>query len=148
MASNVYWEDIEVGQEITAWARQTDLMTWNRYAAVNDEFLYIHMDDDAGRAAMNDAGSFGMGNLRFAYLHNMLRDSAGDEAQVKKLGCQYRSINQKNDLLTCTGKITAKRVENGEYLVDPTVDVVNQDGQSTTPGEATVALPSRQGRWC
>ena len=144
MANNVYWEDLEVGQKIKDWSRQTDLMTWNRYAAVNDEFLYIHMDDEAGRAAMNDAGAFGMGNLRFAYLHNMLRDWAGDEAQVKKIGCQYRSINQKNAVLTCTGEITAKRVENGEHLVDLTVDVVNQDGQSTTPGEATVALPSRQ----
>ena len=144
MANNVYWEDVEVGQKIKTWSRQTDLMSWNRYAAVNDEFLYIHMDDEAGRAAMNDAGAFGMGNLRFAYLHNMLRDWAGDEAQVKKIGCQYRSINQKNDVLTCTGEITAKRMENVEYLVDLTVDVVNQDGQSTTPGEATVALPSRQ----
>ena len=144
MANNVYWEDVEVGQKIKSWSRQTDLMSWNRYAAVNDEFLYIHMDDEAGRATMNDAGAFGMGNLRFAYLHNMLRDWAGDEAQVKKIGCQYRSINQKNDVLTCTGEITAKLVEYGEYLVDLKVDVVNQDGQSTTPGEATVALPSRQ----
>ena len=144
MAKNVYWEDVEVGHKINSWSRQTDLMSWNRYAAVNDEFLYIHMDDEAGRAAMNDAGAFGMGNLRFAYLHNMLRDWAGDEAQVKKIGCQYRSINQKNDVLTCTGEVTAKRVENGEYLVDLIVDVLNQDDQSTTPGEATVALPSRQ----
>jgi len=146
MASNVYWEDVEAGQKIKTWSRQSDLMTWNRYAAVNDEFLYIHMDDEAGRAAVNDPGAFGMGNLRFAYLHNMLRDWAEDEAQVKKLGCRYRSINQNNDVLTCTGEVTAKRVENGGYLVDLTVDVVNQDGQSTTPGEATVTLPSRQNR--
>jgi acyl dehydratase len=142
MADNVYWEDVEVGQKIKTWSRKTDLMNWNRYAAVNDEFVYIHMDDEAGRAAMNDPGAFGMGNLRFAYLHNMLRDWTGDEGQVKKIGCQYRA-NNKNDVLTCTGEVTAKRVENGEHLVDLNVDVVNQDGQSTSPGEATVALPSR-----
>ena len=145
MAQNIYWEDVEVGQDITSWSRTTDFMSWNRYAAVNDEFVYIHMDDEAGRAALNEQGAFGMGNLRFAYLHNMLRDWAGDEAQVKKVGCQYRSINQKHDVLTCTGKITGKRIENGEYLVDLSVDVINQEGQSTAPGEATVALPSRGG---
>ncbi len=145
MSVNVYWEDVEVGQEVVSWSRKTDFMHWNRYAAVNDEFVYIHMDDVAGRAALNEQGAFGMGNLRFAYLHNMLREWAGDEAQVRKLGCQYRAINQKDDVLTCIGTITAKRVENGEHLVDMTVDVKNQEGQSTTPGEATVALPSRNG---
>ena len=143
MSEKVYWEDVEIGQEITPWSRKTDFMHWNRYAAVNDEFVYIHMDDEAGRAALNEQGAFGMGNLRFAYLHNMLRDWAGDEAQVRKLGCQYRSINQKDDVLTCVGTITGKRVENGEHLVDLTVDVRNQEGKSTAPGEATVALPSR-----
>ena len=145
MSVNVYWEDVEVGQEITNWSRKTDFMHWNRYAAVNDEFVYIHMDDVAGRAALNEQGAFGMGNLRFAYLHNMLRDWAGDEVQVRKLGCQYRAINQKDDVLTCVGTIAAKRVENDEHLVDLTVDVKNQEGQSTAPGEATVALPSRNG---
>ena len=144
MAYNVYWEDVEVGQEIKSWSRKTDFMSWNRYAAVNDEFVYIHMDDVAGRAALNEAGAFGMGNLRFTYLHNMLREWAGDEAEVKLLGCQYRSINQKDDVLTCTGTTTAKRTEGGAYLVDLAVDVVNQSGLSTAPGEATVALPSRQ----
>jgi acyl dehydratase len=145
MANNVYFEDLEVGQEITTWSRKTDFMHWNRYAAVNDEFVYIHMDDEAGRAALNEQGAFGMGNLRFAYLHNMLRDWAGDEAQVKSVSCQFRAINQKNDVLTCVGKITDKRVVDGESLVDLEVDIVNQAGQGTAPGRATVALPSRGG---
>ena len=143
MSYNVYWDDVEIGQEIDRWSRKTDFMSWNRYAAVNDEFVYIHMDDRAGWAAMNEAGAFGMGNLRFAYLHNMLRDWAGDEAQVKKLGCQYRAINQNDDVLTCVGKVIGKRTENGDHLIDLEVDVLNQDGLSTAPGEATVALPRR-----
>jgi len=144
MSQNIYWEDLEVGQDISSWSRKTDFMNWNRYAAVNDEFVFIHMDDEAGRAALNETGAFGMGNLRFAYLHNMLREWAGDEAHIKSVGCQYRAINQKNDVLTCTGKVKAKRIENGEHLVDLAIDVVNQEGHSTTPGEAIVSLSSRQ----
>ena len=109
MTFNVYWEDVEIGQEVTPWSRQTDFMHWNRYAAVNDEFVYIHMDDQAGKAALNEQGAFGMGNLRFAYFHNMFREWAGDEAQVRKLGCQFRAKNQKNDVLTCTAKVIDKR---------------------------------------
>ena len=143
MAVNVYFEDVEVGQQITPWSRKTDFMNWNRYAAVNDEFVYFHMDDEAGRVAKNEQGAFGMGNLRFTYLLNILRDWAGDEAEIRQLGCQYRAINQKNDVLTCTGTITDKKVENGEHLVYLEVDVMNQDGKPTTPGTAVIVLPSR-----
>lgn len=143
MAYNVYFEDVEVGQEIPSWSRQTDFMNWNRYAAVNDEFVYIHMDDEAGRRGANEQGAFGMGNLRFAYLLNMLRGWAGDEAEIRELGVQFRAINQKNDVLTCKGTITEKTVEDGDHLVRLDVNVVNQDGQPTCPGHAVVVLPSR-----
>ncbi len=144
MAINVYFDDVEVGQQITPWSRKTDFMHWNRYAAVNDEFVYIHMDDEAGRAAKNEQGAFGMGNLRFAYLLNMLREWAGDEVTIRELGCQYRAINQKNDVLTCTGTITDKKVENGENLVYLDVNVSNQDGKTGAPGKAVVVLPGRE----
>ena len=39
----------------------------------HEEFVPIHMDDDAGRRAGNP-GAFGMGNLQIAYLHALLLD--------------------------------------------------------------------------
>ena len=143
MTYSIYFEDVEVGRDIPTWSRTTDFMNWNRYAAVNDEFVYIHMDDEAGRAALNEQGAFGMGNLRYTYLLNMLRDWAGDEAEIREVGCQYRGINQQHDTLTCTGKITEKTVEDGEHLVRLKIDIVNQDGDSTCPGHAVVVLPAR-----
>ena len=143
MANNVYFEDVNVGEDIPSFTRQTDLMHWNRYAAVNDEFVYIHMDDEAGRLAANEPGAFGMGNLRWAYLLNMLREWAGDEVDVRELGVQFRAINQKNDVLTCVGTITEKTEEDGEHLVRLDTNVINQDGNATCPGHAVIALPSR-----
>lgn len=140
--AKVYFEDVEVGQEVPPFVRQTDFMNWNRYAAVNDEFVYIHMDDEAGRNALQP-GAFGMGNLRFAYIHNMLRDWIGEEGDIRRVSVQYRAINLKNDILTCKGTITRKYVENGEHLVDLEVHVFNQHGRDTTPGTATVVLPSK-----
>ena len=46
-------------------------------------------------------------------------------------------------MLTCVGKVTGKRTENGDHLIDLEVDVLNQEGGSTAPGEATVVLPRR-----
>ena len=86
MAYNVYFDEVEIGDQLPEWARKTDFMNWNRYAAVNDEFIPIHMDDEAGRAALNEAGAFGMGNLRYAYLVNALQAWVGDEAEVREIG--------------------------------------------------------------
>ena len=143
MSVNVYFDDVQVGDELPAWSRKTDFMHWNRYAAVNDEFVPFHMDDEAGRAAKNEAGAFGMGNLRYAYLANALRDWIGDEAIVREIGCQYRAINQKHDVLTVTGKVVKKGVVDGENQVRLEVNVVNQKGEATCPGHAVVVLPLR-----
>ncbi len=143
MTVKVNFDDISVGDEIPSWSRETGFMNWNRYAAVNDEFVPFHMDDEAGRRAKNEQGAFGMGNLRYAYIVNALRDWIGDEAEIREVGCQYRAINQKNDILTVVGKVTEKKVENGENLVLLETNVTNQEGDPTCPGHAVVVLPGR-----
>ena len=134
------YHDIEIGDQVTPFARTTGFAEWNRYAAVNDEFIPIHMDDEAGRGAGNEAGAFGMGNLRLSYVLNMLRDWAGDECEIRSLTVQYRKLNQKGDMLRAVGEVTGKQLADGVALVHLKVDVVDQDGNGTTPGEATVAL--------
>ncbi|QLL08925.1 MaoC/PaaZ C-terminal domain-containing protein [Mycobacterium vicinigordonae] len=140
MTKPVDFEAIQIGDFIPSFVRTTHFAEWNRYAAVNDEFIPIHMDDEAGRAAGNQSGAFGMGNLRLAYLVNMLRAWIGDGGEIRSLTVKYRAMNQKGDQLSCIGEITGKEIVNGSQLVHLKVDVVSQDGQSTTPGEATVAL--------
>ena len=144
MTVKVHFEDVSVGDEMPAWSRQTDFMHWNRYAAVNDEFVPFHMDDEAGRRAGNQEGAFGMGNLRYAYLVNALRDWIGDEAEIREIGCQYRAINQKNDTLTVVGQVVEKETVDGENRVKLTTNVMNQAGEATCPGHAVVVLPSRR----
>ena len=34
MAYKLYFEDVNVGDTLPSWSRQTDFMSWNRYAAV------------------------------------------------------------------------------------------------------------------
>ena len=138
----VYWEDVKEGEEIPTFQRQTDIMHWNRYAAVNDEFVYIHMDADYAKS-IGQPDVFGMGNLRLAYLHNLLRSWVGEEGDIKRVGCQYRALNFRGDILTAHGKVTRKYKEGGHCLIDLDVWVENQNGDNTCPGSATVCLPSR-----
>jgi acyl dehydratase len=142
MSEQLFWEDVQVDDELPGFTRKTGFMNWNRFAAVNDEFVFVHMDDEAGQAAGQGA-AFGMGNLRWTYVLNMLRGWAGEEGEIRELSLQFRAINHKNDVLTTVAKVTGKSSENGEHLVRLDVGVKNQDGLQTSPGIAVVALPSR-----
>lgn len=128
-----------VGAEIPIFQRVTGPANWNRYAAVNDEFVAIHMDDEAGRAA-GASGAFGMGNLQWAYLHNMLRDWVGDRGRLLAASCQFRSLNTKGQTVTARGRVTAVRADAGQILVDLDIWTEDQDLRALAKGTATVAL--------
>jgi acyl dehydratase len=130
------------GQEIPTFVRETGFANWNRYAAVNDEFVPIHMDDEAGRAASYPS-AFGMGNLQFSFLHNLLREWLGDDGRIVHLACQFRSPNLKGQTVTARGRIIAVREEGEERLVDLEIWTESDRGDRLAPGAATVALPRR-----
>jgi hypothetical protein len=54
-----------------------------------------------------------------------------------------RRFNIVGDTTWCKGKVTRKYVKDGYALVDIELAAENQRGEVTTPGIATVALPSR-----
>ena len=85
----------------------------------------------------------GRGRLRYSYLHSALREWIGDGGDIVFINAQYRGINYKGDTLTCSGRVTGKREENGRHLVDVDIAITNQRGEVVTPGNGTVALPSR-----
>lgn len=132
-----------VGQELPARSWRTGLENWNRYAAVNDEFVPIHMDDVAGQAA-GYQGAFGMGNLQWSYLHNLLRDwlAGFEESQgrILKLECSFRAPNLKGSTVTARGHVTA--VDRTAEHVRVTVEVWTEDesGQKLAPGSAVLEL--------
>lgn len=138
----LYYEDVQVGDELPEFKRQTGYIEWGRFAGANEEYVAIHEDDEAGIKS-GLPGGIGMGNLRFVYVHNMLSDWMGEGGWIKQVGLQYRGLNLKNDVVTTRGKITNKYQKDGEYLVELEVSAANQKGEVTAPGHAVVSLPSR-----
>ena len=128
---------VKVGDELPTFTRETGFANWNRYAAVNDEFVPIHMDDAAGEAAGN-GGAFGMGNLQWAYLHNMLRSWIGENGEILSIEVQFRSPNVKGQTVTAKGVVTA--VDGDVISLD--VWTEQQEGTKLAPGTATVRLPA------
>ncbi len=133
------FDEVKDGQALPPFQRVTDFMHWNRYAAVNDEFVYIHMDDEMARK-IGQPAAFGMGNLQVSYIHNLLRQWIGDDGWIKQFSCQFRGMNFKNDTVTAKGTVIKKYVDKGERLVDLEVWTENQKGEKLCPAKATVAL--------
>jgi acyl dehydratase len=133
------WNRIAVGDTLPPLVRKTDLAHWNRYAAVNDEFIPIHMDP-ADAKAVGQPDVFGMGNLRLAYLHALLDDWVGDAGDIAELSLQFRGFNFKHDVLSARATLTGKEEAGGQRLLRFELGVDNQKGENTTPGTATVVL--------
>jgi acyl dehydratase len=127
------------GDELPTFVRETGLANWNRYAAVNDEFVPIHMDDEAGRAAGYPT-AFGMGNLQWSYLHNLVRDWLGEDGAIVSIKCQFRAANTKGQIVTAKGVVAAVHTDDGRRFADLEVWTEDQDGKKLAPGTAVVEL--------
>jgi hypothetical protein len=116
-------------QGLTPYVRLTGLANWNRYAAVNDEFVGIHMDDNAGQA-FGFPGAIGMGNLQIAYIHSFLRDWIGDDGQILRVECEFRSPNLKDTIVTVQGAATTTENSADGRRSRVTLTVTGYDGQN------------------
>lgn len=110
---------------------------WNRFAAVNDEFIPIHMDDEAGRKAGYPA-AFGMGTLTWSYVHLALHQWFGDRATIRKVDISFRNAVVRGNTVKVEGQISGTREVEGrtEYQVE--ILISNQDGLTIAPAKATV----------
>ena len=75
---------------------------------------------------------------------HLLTNWMGDDGFLKAMHVELRRFNVVGDTTWCKGKITGKRIEGGEYLVDMDIWGENQRQQVTTRGNATIRLPSRE----
>jgi acyl dehydratase len=135
--SHPSWEALRVGDELPALERTTGFAHWNRYAAVNDEFVDVHMDREAALAA-GQPDVFGMGNLRIAYLHNALHAWLAGRGDIAEFACQFRALNLKGDRLRTRAVVTGKELRQGAPVALLEVDVRNQRDESTMPGTAAL----------
>jgi acyl dehydratase len=127
------------GDELPPFVRRTDFPEWNRYAAVNDEFIDVHMSADAAKAA-GQPDVFGMGNLRIAYAHNLIHDWLDGGGDIAEFACQFRGLNFRGDELTTWGRVVAVEDRDGLRTADLELGVRNQNGEETMPASATVVL--------
>lgn len=149
----LYFEDVKEGDPVTPLKHIFTSQTLVRFAGGGGDFNPLHYEAEFARAN-RQARPIVHGQFKRAVLVHLLTDWVGDFGSIKKFSCSFRGIDlprlmktmqepQDGETWTAKGKVTGKRVENGENLVDVEIGLENSKGEVTTPGTATVALPSR-----
>ena len=113
-----------------------------KYAGAEGNFYQIHYDT-AFAQSTGLPGVIIHGALKNAFLGQLMTDWIGEHGTLKKLSCQYRGMDVPGDTLTCKGTVVRKYREGGEHLVECVVWLENGRGERTTPGTATVGVPSK-----
>ncbi len=104
----------------------------------------LHWDSEWAKGIGNPM-AYDYGVQRQCWFYHHVSDWAGDDACIVRLEDSIRKFNYMGDTQFLTGRITAKREEHGQKLVDIELHMVNQRETETAFGSATVALPSREG---
>ncbi len=139
---NVYWEDVEVKQDLPEKSRviDTTLIAVGATWATHD-FMPVHHDRDFAQSKgapdifMNILTSNG---LMMTYLEQW----AGPEAMVKDISIKLSVPNFPNDQMDMNARITRKWEEDGEHLIEVVFSGDNQMGPHAN-GSAIISLPTR-----
>ena len=142
MADQVYWDDVQEGTELPAVVKNPTTQQLVKYAGASGDYYQIHYDQ--GFAKNNELdGVILHGALKNAFLGHLVTKWMGPEGDLKRLACQYRGMVIPGTPITAKGVVTRKYQDQGANLVDCEIWLENKDGEKTTPGSATVALPLR-----
>jgi acyl dehydratase len=111
---------------------------------VPDVMQRVHWDPEFARRAGNPT-TYDYGRMRETWLIHLCTDWMGDDAWLWKLDCEFRRFNYVGDTQWLRGRVVNKLLVEGERpAVELELESVNQRGEPTTPGHATILLPSRE----
>ncbi len=156
-----YWEDVKVGDELTPVVRgplsEVDITAWmagGHAHQLSDRLNRIMWEKapwtrtglstgiPSGRTVSPRRLTVGQHTEAWRYI--LLTNWMGDDGFLWKFSAQIRRMNLIGDTTWNKGKVIGKYCDNGKYCVDIDVQSVNQRGEVTIPGSATVILPSRE----
>ena len=89
--------------------------------------------------------AYDYGCQRMCWLSQLPTNWMGDDGALRRLHGRLHMFNYVGDTTWIKGKVSGKRVENDEHLVDLDIWAENQLHETTASGNCTDALPSKTG---
>ena len=110
---------------------------------IPDVHQRVHWDAEWAKRAGNPA-TYDYGRMRETWLVHLCTDWMGDDAWLASLDVEFRKFNYVGDTHWMGGRVTRKYLADGDRAaIDLDIWGQNQRGENTSPGHATILLPSR-----
>jgi len=141
-STQVYWDDLEVGQEIPTLVKHPTHIQMLMWGGAVDDYNPMHADNEiATRAGYSEPIVFGP--LIWSFLVQMVSNWMGVDGWLKKIAVRHNLPALAGDDVVCRGKITDKYTKDGEHYVELQIQADYPSGEGGTTGSATVILPPK-----
>jgi acyl dehydratase len=141
----VHWEDVRVGDELEGFSLEIKARRLFLQVSGSQDWYPVHHDREFAGKAGHEEVFMNTGFLQAA-LVRVLTDWMGDGGFLRRLSFEMRRQQRLGDTMVCRGRVTGVEREDGEGIVRLEVWAENEREGVTTPGEAVVALPLREGQ--
>ncbi len=133
------FEEIEPGSEIPPLTITPTAVHLFLFSAITWNAHRIHYDAPYATSE-GYPGLVIHGPFQGTLLARLITRWLGDAGVLRRLTYSHRGIALLGDTLTCRGKVAKKYEEDGVPMVDLSLTVETQKGETTTLGRATVAF--------
>lgn len=142
--SGPVFTQLRVGDELPALTKEPTAVQLFRYSAITWNAHRIHYDKDYA-ATEGYPDVLVQSHLHGAFLTQLCTDWMGTGGRLRELELSVRRFAVPGQRLTCAGRITDLRTEDGRGVVTIELAETNPDGEVCAPGRAVVELPLGDG---
>lgn len=140
MAHEVYYEDINVGDEMPELVKgPLQKLQHVMYAGASGDFNPLHTDDDFAKAVGLD-GVIAHGMLIMGFVGQAITQWI-PRKYLKKFGVRFAGMTKPGNTITVKGNVVDKLVEGSENIIRCEVLAQDENGDIKITGHFEAALP-------
>ena len=135
----INFDKIQVGDQLPEIRTQPiSRSTLALFAGASGDHNPIHIDIDfAQKAGLDDVFAHGM--LSMAYLGRLLTGWV-PQTSIRNISVRFTNITQLNSVITCTGVVEEKLVEEGNNVIILFVNALDEKGEIKVSGSAEIVI--------
>lgn len=141
-STQVYWEDVAVGQEIPTLVKHPGHSQMLMWGGAVDDYNPMHSDKEIAIRA-GYAAPIVFGPLVWSFLVQMLTGWIGVEGWLCKISVRHNAPAYVGKDVVCRGKIAEKYQKDGLHYLELQIQADYPGVDGGTTGTATVTVPSR-----
>jgi len=138
----IHYEDIRVGDELPGMVKTPTRAQLFMYSAITWNVHRIHYDVEYARTEDHPTVLV-HGPLQGAFLGQFMTDWVSPGGTLKRIAYSNRGLALPDEPYIVKGRVTGKRVDGEQHLVDCDIRGENEAGDLAAVGSATVIVPSR-----